>query len=287
MTRMEQHVEKILEQTQSSGKEREEIREELLHHLNEAKQQNMNNGLTEKQAEKQVMADFGNAGDIGYQMQEAMYPYQRGLLYAVGLATILYGLIYYVNAAFFQHDAIPIWLAVQFVTGCMVILAGINISFVGRYFYMLNVVLLVNVIWNGINITLIKGASPWQTILFSIYLLILVLLGLIAVVQNSYYSSGKTVTKQQSRGVVLLGYGVNLLLGIIVAGVSLFFLWAFLFTTGKQLSALLTIAPIFIWLITYKFQMGYIAKKPLISILTGFGFSVLAITVPVLILVML
>ncbi|RYG74183.1 hypothetical protein EU245_02925 [Lentibacillus lipolyticus] len=284
MNRLEKHVEKVLEQMQSSDDEREDIREELLNHLEEAKQRYISEGMPEKQAEKQALDEFGQPDNTGRQMQEAIYPYQRGLLYAIGIGTILFGVIFYLNTTFFLHEPIPVWLAIQLFTGGTVTLAAINISFVGRYFYVMNVVLLGNVIWNGINMTMMELRPQWQAIFFGVYLLILVGLGLIAVIRNSYYSSGPTEIKQQKRGLVLISYIVNLLFGLAVTGVSLFSLWALLAFSEVKADVLLTVVPIIIWLITYKFQMGYIPKKPLVSIATGLGFSVLSLVLPYTIL---
>ncbi|GAA0430746.1 hypothetical protein GCM10008983_03970 [Lentibacillus halophilus] len=286
MNRLKKHVQKMLEQTQSANGEREELWEELLNHLEEAKQHYMDEGLTEKQAEKRAIAEFGNSNSAGHQLQEAMYPYQRGLLYVMGIGTILFGVLYFVNAAFLQHDPIPVWLAIQFFTGSLITLAAINISFAGRYFYLLHLALFANVIWNGINLLTIQG-SQWQIIIFGIYALLLVGMGIVAIIRNSYFSSNLIDNKQQKHGLVLTSYIVNLLFGIAVVCVSLFFLWAYFFAMGRSLFALLTVTPILIWIIIYKFQMGYIARKPLISMMTGFGFSVLSIAVPLSVLILI
>ncbi|TRM11234.1 hypothetical protein FH966_05650 [Lentibacillus cibarius] len=286
MNRLEKHVQKMLEQTQSANGEREELREELLSHLEEAKQHYMNEGLTEKQAEKRAIVEFGNSNNAGHQLQEAMYPYQRGLLYTIGMGSILFGVLNFMSAAFLLHDPIPIWLAIQFFTGSLVTLAAINISIAGRYVYLLHLVLFINVIWNGINLLSLQG-SQWQIIIFGIYVLLLVGMGIVAIIRNSYYSNNLTDNKQQKRGLVLTSYVVNLLFGVAVVCVSLFFLWAFLFTMERSLFALLNIAPIIIWLIAYKFQMGHITKKPLISIITGFVISVFSIAIPLSILILI
>ncbi|SFE18104.1 hypothetical protein SAMN05216238_109140 [Lentibacillus persicus] len=281
MTNIEKHVEKILEHMQSPHDEREDIREELISHLEEAKQRYMSGGFDEKQAEKQALSDFGESDMIGHQLQESMYPYQRGFFHLIGIGTILFGVIFYVNLVFFLNEPIPVWwLAVQLLSGSAVTLAAINISYVGKYFYITNLLLLVNIIWNGINFAVAWSMSTWQAIFFGIYLVTLILLGAVAVIRNSYYSSEPTENLQQKRGLVLFSYVVNLLFGAAVAGISLFFLWAFLAFSGLGVYAFITVAPIILWIIAYKYQMGAIAKKPLVSLLTGLGFSLLAIAFP-------
>ena len=62
MSLLEKHVEKILKQMQGTEWEKEEIKEELLSHLNAAKEEYLSQGMTEIQAEKQALADFERIG---------------------------------------------------------------------------------------------------------------------------------------------------------------------------------------------------------------------------------
>lgn len=287
MTKIEKQIEKILEHMQSPNDEREDIREELISHLEEAKQQYISEGFDEKQAEKQVLSEFGKADMIGHQLQESMYPLQRGLFYVIGIGTILFGVIFYLNLVFFLNEPIPIWwLAVQLSSGSAVTLAAINISYVGKYFYITNLLLLANIIWNGISFAVAWSMSTWQAISFGIYLVTLIVFGAVAVIRNSYYSSGPTENQQQKRGLVLLSYVVNLLFGAAVAGTSLFFLWALLASSEARIESLLTLTPMVIWIAAYKFQMTFIARKPILSLVTGLGFSIMSLLLPYIILLL-
>lgn len=277
MNRIERHVEDVLKQMQSTECEREEIREELLIHLNEAKSDYIREGFSEKQAEKKVIAAFGNPHMIGRELQESMYPFQRGSLYLIGIATILFGVIFYFHLTFVIHEPTPVWLAIQLLSGSIVTLAAINISTVGRYFYLLNVVLMINIIWNGINVVSMQSLSQGQAILFSIYLLVPIGLGFLFVFRNSYYSTSHTDSKQQKQGFVKFSYIINLLYGVIIIILSLFFLWSFLVFAGISIHAFITLIPILIWVIFYKYQMKFIARKPGLSLATGLLVSVLAI----------
>ncbi|WP_080872014.1 permease prefix domain 1-containing protein [Oceanobacillus timonensis] len=279
MNRIEKHVEDVLKQMQSPEDEREEIREELLSHLNEAKSNYISEGLSEKQAEKQVIDAFGNSHRIGRELQESKYPFQRGLLYLIGIITLLFGIIFYVNLAFVIREPDPVWLAIQLLAGSTVVLAAINISFVGRYFYLLNVLLMLHIIWNGINVVLMQSLSQWQAVLFSVYLFILIGLDLLFVFRNSYYSTNQAERKLQKQGFVKFSYMMNLLYGIIIIVVCLFFLWTFLAFTGPSVAAFIMLIPILIWLIFYKYQMRFIARKPVLSLATGLLVSALALVI--------
>ncbi|GAB4075179.1 hypothetical protein GCM10028778_26820 [Barrientosiimonas marina] len=283
MTRMEIHVQTILEQLQSSAGERDGMHEELLSHLQEAKQHYLNEGFTDEQAEERAVSEFGDPKLIGRQLQESLYPYQRGLLYGIGIGMIAFAILFYLNIAFFLHDTSLVWLAVQLILGGAVTLFAMNIAFAGRHAYGVSVTLLAAIIWNGFNVVIMQSMPVWQALCFSIYLLLLIILGFIAVIRHSYYASDLTESERPKRGLVLTSYVVNLLLGSLVSGISLFFLWALLAFSEDGASVFWTLSPLPIWLVTYRFQMGYIAKRPLIAIATGVGFSVLAVAIPLLI----
>ncbi|MBT2218340.1 hypothetical protein KK120_21280 [Virgibacillus dakarensis] len=285
MNRTEKYIRRVLEQMQSPKAEREEMREELLMHLEEAKKRYLYEGYSEKQAEKYALADFGNPSRIGRELQESIYPFQRGLLYVIGIATIIFGVIFYLNAVFLLHERIIVWFGIQLLIGTAVILAAINISIVGRYFYLVNLLILVSATWSGIDLMMVETAPGGQAFLFSLYLTILIIVSLIFVFRNSYYSTSQTENEQRKPGLVKFSYIMNLLFGVIIISLGLFFMWGFLVFIGMRAIAFVPSIPIFLWLTFYKFQMTYIAKKPLLSLATGFLFSGVAIALPFGILV--
>src|SRR5690625_1145848 len=134
MNKINKYVNHVLEQIQSPAEEREDIREELLSHIYEAKKHLMTERYSEKKVGDKALEDFGEANNIGKDLQEAMYPFQRSLLYIIGIAMIVYGVLFYLNATFNLQEIIPSWLAIQFAFGGTVTLCAINISFVGRHF---------------------------------------------------------------------------------------------------------------------------------------------------------
>ncbi|WP_164670489.1 permease prefix domain 1-containing protein [Virgibacillus doumboii] len=277
MKRMEKYVQQALEQMQSPSDERKSLREELLSHLHEAKNKYISDGLSEKQAEERALDDFGNAYFIGRELQESMYPFQRGLLYAIGIATILFGVIFYLSSLINFNESLPVWLVIQLLSGTIVSLAAINISKVGSHFYLVNLIVFANVIWNGINLALTQSATQWQAILFSLYLVILVGMGLVFVFRNSYYSTDQVKHDQKNQLTIKLGYIVNLLYGVVIICLGLFYAWGFLAFVGVGWPVAMPFIPVVAWVIFYRYQMAYIAKKPLLSMGTGLLFSVASV----------
>lgn len=286
MNQTEKYIQSILDQLQSSPLEREEIDEELRNHLQESKEQYKSEGYTETQAEKQALADFGKSNNIGKELQEAMYPHQRGLLYAIGFALIFYGVVFYLDAAFLQHDPIKpitIWLAIQLLLGSAVTLAAVNIPFIGKYFYFLHLLIMTVITWSSIDFVIARSLQQWQATLFSLYLVALLVASLIFVFQNSYYSSVDTNKKQQKSAWIKFSYIINLLYSLVVIAFALFTTWALLAFAESRVWSFLPLLSIIVWLIFYKFQMKYVTKKPILSTVTGLLFVGLAAIIPFLI----
>lgn len=281
MNEINKYLDHVLEQIQSPTEEREEIREELLSHLTEAKIHYMAEGLSDKKAEKKAINDFGEARNIGKRLQEAMYPYQRSLLYIIGVATIVYGLLFYLSAAFNLQEVIPGWLAIQFTFGGVLTLFALNISLLGRRLYLLHILIILTMMWTGFNLMMVETVPFYgHNIFFTIYLVILMMIGLLFLFRNSYYSTDIPKSKSRNdRILIVASYIINLIYGIILIGFSMFFLWVALIFGGIAWTIIIPLIPVLAWLVFYKFQMRLIAKKPVISLFTGFLFLILPLSI--------
>lgn len=280
MNRMKRHIRHVLQETQCDAEEREELEEELLCHLQELKQYYLDQGESEKRAEKQAIAQFGGAKLIGRGLQESMYPWQRGLLYTIGIASLLFGVLFHLYTLFVLQEPSIGWLAIQLAAGIIVTLAAINIAFAGKHPYFLHVVVMLHLIWHAITYIFIQGLPIAQVFLFMIYLIVLIGLELVFIFRNSYFSTPMPNADKRKRREVKIGYTLNIIFGMMVIALSLFFLWAFLLFGGWSVMAIYPFIPILLWFVFYKFQMKFIARKPLVSILTGLLFSAFAVAVP-------
>ncbi|MBU5466100.1 hypothetical protein KQI49_04550 [Virgibacillus sp. MSJ-26] len=281
MNKVNKYVNQALEQIQSPTEEREDIREELLSHIYEAKKHFMTEGFSEKKAEDKALEDFGKANNIGKDLQEAMYPFQRSFLYIIGIAMIVYGVLFYLNATFNLQEIIPSWLAIQFAFGGAVTLCAINISFVGRHFYVLHLVMFLTLMWNGFNFMVVEPLPAYgNNVFFWIYLAITILIGIIFIFTNSYYSTDIPKHKAKNgKTAIIISYFLNLILGMMLITFSLFLTWVILIFGGFTWPLVIPLIPVVVWLIFYKLQMRLIAKKPIISIFTGLLVAVLPLGV--------
>lgn len=287
MSQFDKYLDHVLEQLQSPNEEREDIREELLTHLNDSKMYFIHKGYSKSQAEKKALAQFGEANGIGKELQEAMYPFQRSLLYVIGLAMIVYGALFYLNMAFNGHELIPGWLAIHLIIGSIIVLCAINISFIGRHFYVLHMMTVVALAWLGFNIMVVETQPGGRSIFFGIYLLILIGLNLVYMFRNSYYSTKGSQMNSNETLTIKLSYILNLVYGMLLIAVSLFYVWVALIFSGISWYVTLPLIPFIAWLIFYKFQMHYIAKKPIRAIFSGLLFFVLVIIIPLAMIILI
>lgn len=269
MNRLEKHIEKILNQMQSDEAERAEMKEELLSHLSSLKQQYEKEGHPPTQAEKRAIEEFGGAGLVGNGLQETMYPYQRGLLYVIGLATIALGIfMHFLFLDVFNEPSLG-WLAIQLSFGTLVTFVAMNISLLGKFYWSINSLVFLTGGWNGFSYFAVIQFPQPQTLIFTIYLAILILTCLVFVIRNSYYYSVDETTDKQDRRLKKASHAINLLAGALICAVAIFFVYGFTTMIGLNVLVLIPIGVVIIWLLFYKFQMKWIARKPVAAMIPG------------------
>ncbi|WP_027956259.1 permease prefix domain 1-containing protein [Halobacillus kuroshimensis] len=284
MKKIEKHVNHILKEMQSTKEEREEIREELTTHLTSAKQKYINEGESEKRAEKLAIKDFGDAGMIGGGIQESLYPFQRGLLYMIGAGTILLGIFIHLTATFSFGDPWPGWLAIQMSLGMLVVLTAINISWTGQHYWSVNVIVFLTILWNAFNYMVVPQFYQLQVIIISLFIGILILLCLIFIVRNSYYATTSPSADKNIRTVTTISHIINIIYGLMISGAGLFITWGALVFGGMNAMVFMPLTAVAAWLAFYKYQMNMIGRKPVTAIFTGLLFCTLIVGLPLTLL---
>ncbi|MBA2176246.1 hypothetical protein H0266_15215 [Halobacillus locisalis] len=267
MNRLEKHIEKILNQMQSDEEERAEMKEEMLTHLSSLKEQYEEEGHTSKQAEKKAIEEFGDAGLVGNGLQETMYPYQRSLLYVIGFATIALGIfLHFAFLATFNEPSLG-WLAIQLTFGTLVTLVAMNIPLLGRFYWSVGALVFLNAGWNGFSYFAIIQFPELQTILFGIYLAVLVLTCLTFIIRNSYFHSIDETNDKRNRRLKKVSHIVNILAGALICGVAIFFVYGFIAMIGLNWLVLIPVSFVVGWLLFYKLLIKLIARKPVASMI--------------------
>lgn len=281
MNRFEKHVRKILQEMQSSKEEREELGEELLTHLYSMKAEFIEQGDSEKRAERRALEEFGGAKLVGNGLQETMYPMQRGLLYLIGIGTILFG--FFLHLVYITQVSEPSkdWLLVQFAFGTTVTLVAMNISWLGRYYWSVNVLIYLTACWNGFNYFVVIQFPTSQSIPLIIYIISIILISFIFMVRNAYYSTARIDQAEKKKKVKLASHGINLMFGLVLSTAALFATWAGLAFGEINWRILSPLGSIVGWLLFYKYQMKFISKRPIVAMFTGLIFIVLIAATPI------
>ncbi|WP_347860974.1 permease prefix domain 1-containing protein [Salimicrobium sp. PL1-032A] len=282
MKKLEKHVEQILDHMQSPEEERQDIREELLSHLQDSYTYHKNQGNSGEEAERKALSEFGDPDLIGKGMQESMYPFQRRLLYIIGGATILYGAVFFLFMLVMNGEEFPVWLSIQFLVGSAVVMAGINISSLGRNHWLLNTIVMLSAIWNGFNITIVVYTVG--AFVFGFLSILIILTALIFMVRNSYLSSGVAEMSKQERFARKVSYTVNILFGVMIAGAALFIIFGFMVFGGFSWILLVPAGAIVAWLVFFRFQMKWISKSPISAMIGGVFFLMVIVGGPFLIM---
>lgn len=83
-------VEKTVQQIEGNQQEKDDLYEELLIHLELSKEEFINAGLSDKEAEKKAMEHFGNETEVGGQIQQAMFPFRKEMMRALAIGSLLF-----------------------------------------------------------------------------------------------------------------------------------------------------------------------------------------------------
>ncbi|MGG3943274.1 permease prefix domain 1-containing protein [Peribacillus psychrosaccharolyticus] len=106
--------------------ERADLYEELLIHLELARDEWMMKGKTIDESEDLAIKSFGDSGLIGSQIQQAMFPYRKELLLTLSTASILFSISYYLGQLFGSFDALIWWLVPIMTTSTVLLLLSLN-----------------------------------------------------------------------------------------------------------------------------------------------------------------
>jgi len=76
MSTIELYLKKITSELETDDQTKCDVYDELHDHLQMSKRTYIENGLSEEEAEKKAVADFGKSENIGKDIQKSMYPYR-------------------------------------------------------------------------------------------------------------------------------------------------------------------------------------------------------------------
>lgn len=250
------YVERIVQETDTTKEEKEDLREELLIHLELSYAAKRKEGYSEEDAKRIVVEDFGISGVIGDQIQEAMFPYRKMMMLTLSITSILFSISVYLGHLFVYKDAYMIWLLLSIMISTSLLVLTIQpIEFLNRRSWRNSLLLLhLFVYLYGMlmatslegEIAIVLTIVSWFIILFSLALI---------------YRT--TIFDVQIDKYTKIFHALNLTVGVFIIALTLFFVWAALaFSVFEwNLMILLNFLPFTIWLIAYVAGGRFIARR--------------------------
>ena len=255
------YVEKIVQQTDAPSDEKEDLREELLIHLELSYAQLIKEGYSEQQAQRTVLEKFGESKIIGNQIQEAMFPYRKAMMLTLAVASLLFSFIVYLSQLFLEGDAHIAWLLLSVVVStCLLTFTLQPMPILNRRVWV-NCLLLIHLFVYLFGMLMATSVESTVSIPLTFFAWFIVLFAIVLIYRTTifdYQSSRKTLKKQ-----VKILHALNITAGIFIIAVTLFFLWAVLAFGSLELSPFmfLIFVPLLIWIVSYIMGMQLIAKN--------------------------
>ncbi|HHW35738.1 MAG TPA: hypothetical protein GXX18_00300 [Bacillales bacterium] len=265
-SKLEQYVENIVRHTESSKKEKEELYEELLIHLQISRDSLMEEeGLTPEKAEKKAMELFGQEGEIGSQIQQALFPYRKELMLTLAISSIIFTISIYLLSLFIKGDAYIGWLCISMGLSSMLLFLPLNRSFHINKKLWLNSLLVLHALgqlYGWLITSQLDQSSTVVGLTIWVWLNIALSLGLVYRTTIYDYSSDEKHMK--------FLHGMNITSGIIIIGISLFLIVGFLIMVGEfHFIMLLYVSPIIVWSGLYAAQLKLAKKNTRIAFVIG------------------
>lgn len=251
-SKLERYLENIVQQTEGTQDEKEDLYEELHIHLQLSQEQLMKEGLSKKDAEREAMKSFGSEKQVGDQIQQAMFPYRKEMILTLAVASLLFAMATYLFQLFVEGDAPILWLLVAISTSTFLLYLSINNTISLNPKKWVNSILIFHLftyLWGwGLSSSLYHPASLFLTLWVW-----LILLGALLLVYRTTLYDFKKAGKPLAKEAKVL-HGINITSGIIITGGTLFFLWVFLAFGGFTPLIILFSIPFLAWIILYVVQ---------------------------------
>ncbi|GAE37219.1 permease prefix domain 1-containing protein [Halalkalibacter akibai] len=264
-SKLEQYVENIVRHTESSKKEKEDLYEELLSHLQSSRDFLMEEeGLTPDNAEEKAMQLFGQEGEIGSQIQQALFPYRKELMLTLAISSIIFTISTYVLSLFVGGDAYIGWLCISMSLSSMLLFLPLNQHFHINRKLWINGLLIVHTLVQLYG-WLIVSQLDHSTIVgltILVWLNIALTIGLIYWITIYDYGTNEKHMK--------LLHGLNIASGIVIIGISLVLIVGGFIMIGKFHFMMAVFAsPVAVWAVLYVVQLKLAKRNMNIAFLVG------------------
>jgi hypothetical protein len=275
-TELERFVMKIVQHTECSKEEKEDLFEELMVHLQLSKEHFLEQGLSEDEAEQKAMEQFGEEGEIGSQIQQSLFPYRKEMMLTLAISSILFTIGAYLGQLLINGDAHIGWLLLSMGASSMILFLAVNQVFHLNRKRWMNSLLIVHILVYAAGYLLASNLDHYISVGLSIWDLLNILLAIVLVYRTTLYDFS---THSKMHHTLKRLHAINITAGVLVTAACLFFAWGGLIMIGLHPVILISLSPIFVWIILYIIQIKVSRKNkklayglsaiPYIAILTG------------------
>ncbi|WP_025786368.1 permease prefix domain 1-containing protein [Sporosarcina sp. D27] len=248
----ERFVKKVIQETDCSREEREDLFEELVIHLECACEDFKGNGYNEEEAAHLAMRNFGDGKYVGRTLQHAMYPYRREMLLTLSIGSLILTYAIFLSQLFVMGDSHIGWLLLGVLTSSSILFLTLRpVASLNRRAVM-NTLLVVHGFVMAAGM-LLDFDSPYSMIFATLDTLI-VLLAVVLIFRTTIYDVPATEVNLRT-GTKFVHY-FNLSMGILLILGTLFFLYAFLiFASDGYWGLWKLFVPLAFWGIVYALQL--------------------------------
>lgn len=263
---LERYVENIVRHTESSKKDQEDLYEEILIHLQMSRDFLIENeGLTPEKAEERAMELFGQEGEIGSQIQQALFPYRKELMLTLSISSIIFTVSIYVLSLFVQGDAYIGWLCYSMSLSSLLLFLPLNQHFHINRKLWINGLLIFHTLGQLFGWLMVGQLDHSANVGLTIWVWLNIALSIGLIYWISIYDYGSNEKHMK------LLHGLNIASGIVIIGISLFLIVGGLIMIGEfHFMMALFASPIAVWAVLYVLQLKLVKKNKTIAFVVGF-----------------
>lgn len=276
-SQLERFVMKIVQHTECSKEEKEDLFEELMVHLQLSKEHFQEQGFSESEAEQKAMEQFGEEGEIGSQIQQSLFPYRKEMMLTLAISSILFTIGVYLGQLLINGDAHIGWLLLSMGASSMILFLAVNQVFhLNRKLWM-NSLLILHILVYAAGYLLASNLDHSISLGLSIWDWLNILLAIVLVYRTTLYDFSASSGKMDKTLKKL--HAINITAGVLITAACLFFAWGGLIMIGLHPVILISLSPILFWVILYVIQIKVAGKNkklayglsaiPFIAILAG------------------
>lgn len=245
-----QVLDQIVRASDIQKSERLDLRDELISHIEASKSALIKQGFSDEQAEEQALLKLGTPEEIGEEIQQAVYPYRKSMLYNLAGFSLGFTFITYLMSLFINFDAHMIWLILSLLINLAILFTNYSHNPLYSERYILNLLLVSHLIIHFYALLILLSIDHFSSfILLSLWLLIFLLSLTLIYRVTAIDSTDRSDVFEQTTHIL------NFILAFFIVGLSLFVAWAFTAFGLVTPSMILLILPTLIWLGLYIIQI--------------------------------